>query len=124
MLTIKIMENIDEVNAYLKQQNISHTPGAEQFMGLYEGEVLSAIGSIMLCGAKVYMNFIYTESESFELSFGLAKSLLNMADLRGIKTIYGNNPELEKLYTALRFKNENDEYILPLEGYFTVESCK
>ena len=124
MLTIKTIENIDEVIAYLKEKNICHTPGAEQFMGVYDGETLSAIGSIMLCGAKVYMNFIYTETESFELSFGLAKSLLNMADLRGIKTIYGNNTELERLYTALRFKKENDEYILPLEGYFTVESCK
>lgn len=123
MLTIKKIEDMNEITAYLKSQNINHTFGMEQFMGMYDDHSLIGIGSIELCVTKVYLNFIYTEENTQAFNYGLAKSLLNMADLSGVKTVYGNNPELTVLYMALRFANENDEYMLSLDGYFTEEGC-
>ena len=59
---------------------------------------------------------------------GIMKSLLNLADLRGIRTVYGSNPALYDLYKMLRFQKETMEdgkkrYALDLEGYFTADSC-
>lgn len=123
MITIKKIEDMNEITAYLQAQNIDHSFGMEQFMGMYDGDRLIGIGSIELSVTKVYLNFIYTEENIHAFNFGLAKSLLNMADLSGVKTVYGNNPDLTVLYMALRFTNENDEYMLSLEGYFTEEGC-
>ena len=53
------------------------------------------------------------------LKLGLAKALMNLADLRGIKKIYGSSKALENIYTALRFQKEEEEYSVSLEGYFT-----
>ncbi len=124
MLTIKKIITTEEVQAYLEKENIQHPIGTEQFMGMYDGDELIGIGSITLRITKVYMNFIYVEGDDMALKHGLAKALLNMADLSGIKTVYGDEPALFDLYSLLRFKKEDDEYILPLEGYFTVDSCQ
>ena len=121
MLTIKKINDIAEVQAYLEAEGIAHTIAQEQFMGIYTDEGLMGIGSICLSGLKVYMDFLYVSENDFGLLHGLAKSLLNMADLSGIKTIYGKCKELLDLYKILRFKPENDEYVLSLEGYFTAE---
>ncbi|MBQ4518841.1 MAG: hypothetical protein II997_09715 [Clostridia bacterium] len=123
MITIKKIEDMNEINAYLQARNIDHTFGMEQFMGMYDGDRLIGLGSIELRVTKVYLNFIHTEENTHAFNYGLAKSLLNMADLSGVKTVYGNNPDLTVLYMALRFVTENDEYMLSLEGYFTEEGC-
>ncbi len=123
MITIKKIEDMNEINAYLQTRSIDHTFGMEQFMGMYDGDRLIGLGSIELRVTKVYLNFIHTEENTHAFNYGLAKSLLNMADLSGVKTVYGNNPDLTVLYMALRFVTENDEYMLSLEGYFTEEGC-
>lgn len=123
MLTIKKIITTEEVENYLTAQGIALTMDYQQFMGVYDGDTLIGMGSITLIDLKVYMNFIYTEDDDFGLRHGLAKSLLNMADLSGIKTVYGNNPELFELYRLLRFKEDNGEFVLSLEGYFTTDSC-
>ncbi len=124
MLTIKKMITTEEVEKYLMAQGITLSMEYQQFMGIYDGDTLIGMGSISLIDSKVYMNFIYTEDDDFGLRHGLAKALLNMADLSGVKTIYGSNPELFELYSILRFKEENREFVLELEGYFTVDSCQ
>ena len=121
MLTIKKINNLTEVQTYLEKEGIVHTIAQEQFMGIYTDEGLVGIGSICLSGLKVYMDFLYVAEGDFGLLHGLAKSLLNMADLSGIKTIYGKCNELQDLYKILRFQPENEEYVLSLEGYFTAE---
>ena len=64
--------------------------------------------------------------EDLNLVLGLMKSLLNLADLRGMKTVYGSNPAMFDLYKMLRFKKSAGEakkmYELSLEGYFTCEN--
>ena len=124
MLTIKKIITTEEVENYLSTQGITLSMDYQQFMGIYDGDTLIGMGSINLVDLKVYMNFIYTEDDDFGLRHGLAKSLLNMADLSGIKTIYGSNPELSDLYSILRFQKDGDEYVLQLEGYFTADSCQ
>ncbi|MBE7040485.1 MAG: hypothetical protein E7400_00800 [Ruminococcaceae bacterium] len=124
MLTIKKIITTEEVENYLSTQGIPLSMDYQQFMGIYDGDTLIGMGSINLVDLKVYMNFIYTEDDDFGLRHGLAKSLLNMADLSGIKTVYGSNPELSDLYSILRFQKDGDEYVLQLEGYFTADSCQ
>ncbi len=121
MLTIKKINDLAEVQAYLEKEKITHTITQEQFMGIYTDDGLIGIGSICLSDLKVYMDFLYTAENDFGLLHGLAKSLLNMADLSGIQTVYGSNPELEDLYKILRFQKDENAYILSLEGYFTAE---
>ncbi len=120
MLTIKKINDLTEVRAYLEKEGIDHVIGQEQFMGMYAGDELMGIGSICLSDLKVYMDFLYVSEDDFGLLHGLAKSLLNMADLSGIKTVYGKCPSLTELYKLLRFASENDEFVLNLDGYFTV----
>lgn len=124
MLTVKKIITTEEVQAYLDKENIHHPIATEQFMGMYDGDGLIGIGSIELRVTKVYMNFIYIEGNDMALKHGLAKALLNMADLSGIKTVYGDEPLLSDLYSLLRFKKEDDEYVLSLQGYFTTDSCQ
>ncbi len=124
MLTIKKIITTEEVEKYLRAQGITLSMEYQQFMGIYDGDTLIGMGSISLIDLKVYMNFLYTENDDFGLRHGLAKALLNMADLSGVKTVYGSNPELFELYSILRFKEENGEFVLQLEGYFTVDSCQ
>lgn len=124
MLTIKKILTTDEIQAYFDKEKLNHIIETEQFMGVYDGDTLIGIGSICLRVTKVYLNFIYVEGEDFSLRHGLAKALLNMADLSGIKTIYGDEPTLSELYSILRFKKEDKEYVLSLEGYFTTDSCQ
>ncbi len=120
MLTIKKIDSMDEIQAYFEKEQLNHTITAEQFMGFYDGDTLCGIGSIELKNTKVYMNFLHISGGDMPLYHGLAKALLNMADLRGIQTVYGSNPDLDKLYGLLRFQKTNEEYSLSLENYFTV----
>ncbi|MBR5236546.1 MAG: hypothetical protein IKW06_04165 [Clostridia bacterium] len=119
MLTIKPIENEIEIKAYLSAQGIILENVPRQFMAMYDGNEICGLGALTLEEAKVYMDFLHVSGDT-SLLFGLAKSLLNMADLRGIKTIYGKNPALENTYTALHFKKDEGEFVLSLEGYFTV----
>ena len=119
MLTVLKIE-AEEAMAFFEKNNIPHTPGQERFMGLSSEDGLFGVGSICLEGEKVYLDCVYAGGIS-ELEHGLAKALLNMADLSGIKTVYGKNPELSGLYKKLRFKEENSEFTLSLEHYFTAE---
>ncbi len=117
-----IIEKIDDMpmlEAFFKNQAVSLPKGMHQFMGVYENGQLLAVGSLELKQTKVYLNFIYCVQDTMLYRHALAKALLNMADLRDIQTIYGNNPELFGLYTALHFKPVEGEYILSLAGYFT-----
>ena len=119
MLTIKKIEDLQNIKAYTEAHASAHDFTNEQVMALTEGDAITGLGSLSLIGYKVYLNFIHAEEPM--LCHGLAKALLNMADLRGIKTVYGNNPELTILYNRLRFQQENDEYTVSLENYFRAE---
>ncbi len=121
MLTIKKTEDLNIANQYLKAHNIEHNLESEQVMCASDDEDIIGLGSLALMNSKVYLNFLHAKDDDAMLLFGLAKSLLNMADLRGIQTIYGNNPALFPLYKRLRFKEENGEYVLSLAHYFEAE---
>ena len=71
------------------------------------------------------------EYKMFNMEFGMAKSLLNMLDLSGVKYVV-SDMEDERLLTALRFKKDVPEGLktdkeykryLSLDGYFTEHSC-
>jgi hypothetical protein len=53
------------------------------------------------------------------LAYEIGKALLNAVDLRGIPTVLCRDDGLRGVLTRLRFSEENGEYFLPLQGYFS-----
>lgn len=119
MLTIKKEETNDKLESFLKTNNCNENLEQKIIMSAKDGEEYLGVGTLELRIDKVYLNFVTTKEDDLTLKLGIMKSLLNLADLRGIKTVYGDNEELKSLYKMLRFKENNNEYILELEGYFT-----
>jgi len=119
VLTIKKEEINDKRTDILKKLNREENLEGKIIMCAKEGENYLGAGALELNVDKVYLNFLVTEEEDLILKLGIIKSLLNLADLRGIKTVYGNNKELASLYKMTRFKDDGDEMKLDLEGYFT-----
>lgn len=121
MLTIKQEQNQDVVADFLQKQGSDVDLSDDIVMTSRDGETMIGLGSLSLNAGKVYLNHIIfaPEFEDELMVQGLAKALLNLADLRGIRVVYGAEPALEKLYAALGFQNKNEEYVLQLEGYFT-----
>lgn len=121
MLTIKQEQNQDVVVDFLQKLGSDADLSDDIVMTSRDGETMIGLGSLSLNAGKVYLNHIIfvPEFEDELMVQGLAKALLNLADLRGIRVVYGTEPALEKLYAALGFQNENEEYVLQLEGYFT-----
>ncbi|MBR6729702.1 MAG: hypothetical protein IKL80_06035 [Clostridia bacterium] len=121
MLTIKKIEDMKEAEAYLSARNIDRDLTNELAMGVFTEKGLTGLGSLSLIGYKPHLNFVHITEDDAMLCHGLGKALLNMADLRGIKTVYGSNPDLEDLYKRLRFQKEEGLFVLSLENYFTAE---
>lgn len=119
MLTIKKEEINDKLESFLQKNNCNENLEQKIIMGAKDGEEYLGVGTLELRIDKVYLNFVATKEDDLTLKLGIMKSLLNLADLRGIKTIYGDNEELKSLYKMLRFNENDNEYILELEGYFT-----
>ncbi len=120
MLTIRKTDNQNEISAYCKANSVTIPAAPCQYMGMFEGETLCGLAAITLEYTKVYLDLIHAEGGT-AIAHGLAKAILNMADLQGIKTVYGKNPDLESLYRLLRFSEDNGEFSLSLAGYFTAE---
>ena len=132
MIEIKVEENKLQAQAFLTSQGVSANISGDIVMSAREkGEIL-AIGTLSLKEYKIFLDTMVPTEElkdNFGFVLGMMKSLLNLADLRGIKTVYGENPALFDLYKMLRFQEENTDdgkkhYVLNLEGYFTVDSCQ
>ena len=119
VLTIKKEELNDEVCAFLKELNCDENLQGKIIMCAKEKEKYLGVGTLELRTSKVYLDFIKTREDDLTLKLGIMKSLLNLADLRGIKTVYGSAKELENLYKMARFVKDCGEYTLDLEGYFT-----
>lgn len=123
MITILKEENNAEIKEFFKRNEMKNLPEDAIIFAARENEKIIAAGALVLKNYKVFLEEAVVDKDLGEdkvLLNGLAKSLLNFADLRGIKTVYGDNPELSELYKMLRF-NKNEIYELSLEGYFTCE---
>ncbi len=119
MLTIIKEELNDNLNVFLQEMNCNENLAEKIVMCAKDGEEYLGVGTLELRVDKVYMNFLLTKEDELTLKLGILKSLLNLADLRGIKTVYGDNDEMKSLYKMLRFKEDNEMFVLDLEGYFT-----
>lgn len=121
MLTIKEAADKRAVRSFLDSLGVSDSVSEDIVMCCEENGRILGVSSLSLSEGKVYLNLLVMEKDADEMSLklGLAKALLNLADLRGIKKIYGSSKALENIYTALRFQKEEGEYSVSLEGYFT-----
>lgn len=121
MLTIKEAADKRAAQSFLDSLGVSDSVSEDIVMCCEENGRILGVSSLSLSEGKVYLNLLVMEKDADEMSLklGLAKALLNLADLRGIKKIYGSSKALENIYTALRFRREEEEYSVSLEGYFT-----
>lgn len=121
MLTIKEAADKRAAQSFLDSLGVSDSVSEDIVMCCEENGRILGVSSLSLSEGKVYLNLLVMEKDADEMSLklGLAKALLNLADLRGIKKIYGSSKALENIYTALRFQKEEGEYSVSLEGYFT-----
>ena len=119
MLTIKKEELNDKLENFLKEMDCDENLTDKIVMTAKDGDEYLGVGTLELRIDKVYLNFVETKDDDLTLKLGIMKSLLNLADLRDIKTVYGDNEALESFYKMLRFKEIDGKYILELEGYFT-----
>ena len=129
MITIKTEEDKTDVHKFLSSQSANVDLSGAIVMTARENGTILALGALSMKDYRVFLNHIVVSVEYVEdlnLVLGLMKSLLNLADLRGIKTVYGSNPAMFDLYKMLRFKKSAGEakkmYELCLEGYFTCEN--
>ena len=121
MLTIKEAADKRAVRSFLDSLGVSDSVSEDIVMCCEENGRILGVSSLALSEGKVYLNLLVMAENADEMSLklGLAKALMNLADLRGIKKIYGSSKALENIYTALRFQKEEEEYSVSLEGYFT-----
>lgn len=119
MLTIKKEDLNDKLENFLKEIDCDENLTDKIVMTAKDGDEYLGVGTLELRIDKVYLNFVVTREDDLTLKLGIMKSLLNLADLRGIKMIYGDNEDLKSLYKMLRFKDADGKYVLELEGYFT-----
>ena len=116
MLTIKREENNEEIKAILDCDDNTI------IMTARDNKKLLGAGTLTLKDYKVYLDkIVLNDDNDLSLKLGIAKSLLNLADLKGIKVVYGENKELYSLYKMLKFKEIDGMFVLELEGYFTCE---
>lgn len=75
------------------------------FMAAKDGNIVLGLGEIKLCGIYAILKSIKMSDEIglFGFKSAIAKSLLNLADLRGVRFIFSNSDE-ERLLLSLRFK--------------------
>lgn len=125
MLTIKTEEMSKEINDFFTSNSDNENLSDGIIMSARDGDKLLAVGALTMENYLVHLNHIApieNTPENTSLILGLMKSLLNLADLRGIKTVYGSNSKMDKLYKLLKFnKIKGGEFELSLEGYFTCE---
>ena len=121
MLTIKETADKEAAQRFLDFRKISYSLANDIVMTCMEENEILGVASLALKDTQVYLNLLITAAEDLALQLGLAKSLMNLADLHGIKMLYGSNSDLEKIYSALRFQRSEEEYCISLEGYFTAE---
>ena len=122
MLTIKEAENKTIAEQFLLQKGIEVSLAEDIVMTCMDSDACLGVATLSLKQeGKVYLNLVKTIEDDLSFAHGMAKSILNLADLRGIKQVYGANPELSRLYQLLHFREQDGEYVLSLEGYFTQE---
>ena len=125
MLTIKETSDKLKAQEFLKKCGNQYELGDDIVMACQENDEILGVTSLRLKDGLVYLNLLemLSEANDISLKLGMLKSIMNLADLRGIKQIYGTNKDLEELYKLLRFKEEEGRYSLNLEGYFTTDHC-
>ena len=128
MITIKTETNKENINKFLAHCGVSFDFDDCIVMAVKDNDVILALGALSLEDGHVFLDHIVVTddcADDLNLVLGLMKSLLNLADLRGIKIVYGANPAMFDLYKMLGFQKCPDAvkkmYELSLEGYFTHE---
>ncbi len=128
MLTIKRETNEAVIKQFVAAEGITVPAENIILMTASEKETCLAQGALVLKNNRIFLDHLRLSSEhtsNTELALGLLKALLNLADVRNIKEIYGSNPAMSHYYKMLRFTevSENDAtiYSLSLEGYFHCE---
>ena len=134
---IEILRCTDE--AVINEFGFESVPGLVVMTAKDKDDVFGA-GAIVTEGDTAIFKEIKIKDEfkMLGLEHGMGKSLLNLADLNGVRYVFSDSSD-ERLMKMLRFKENTPEmrenadflkdgynefaYFLDLNGYFTVHSC-
>lgn len=121
MITIKHTTDIKRAEQFLKSIGENQEIANDIVMQSCNKEEIFGVGTLSLENSKICLNKLYftPDYNNMQNKLSLAKALLNFADFREMKTIYGTNVELTEIYSALRFQKIKDEFVVNLNGYFT-----
>ncbi len=118
MIEVLPVNNREDIEEYIKINNLTIPEPSLAMLVLDNGE-RAGIGALSLIDYKCVLTCVHTD-ESLQLMLG--KSLLNMADLRGIKQVYCYDESLSDISEKLRFQKQAENgktyFVLNLEGYF------
>lgn len=121
------LEEICQINQLTEKKGEPPYP----FSGLYmvcrkEGKLAGyCVIRVHSAYAELIDAILLEEDRDDALKIVLIKSALNAIDLAGTKDVICKNRKMEEILEKLEFsKNENNDYILNLEGYFQPCSCK
>ena len=126
-------------DAVINEFGFEKSPGLVVMTAKDKDDVFGA-GAIDISGSIAVFKDIKIKEEfkMLGLEHGMGKSLLNLADLSGVRYVFANSDD-ERLMKMLRFKDNTSEarknagfeadgfdgfrYFLDLAGYFTVHGC-
>jgi len=135
---IEILRCTDE--SVIEEFGFEKTDGLVVMTAKDKNDVFGA-GAIDISGNTAIFKAIKIKEEfkMLGLEHGMGKSLLNLADLEGVRYVFSNSDD-ERLMKMLRFKQNTPEvrenaeytgegfegfrYFLDLAGYFTTHSCE
>ena len=118
MLEFKVVIDKKDAGEYLLRCGIDTDISKMMVMTACDGVDIIGVGAVSMENGETVIEEIAADDSSIE--YGMGKSLLNLLDLGGIKSVVIKNKSLENLAKKLRFKSDaSEEFHLCLDGYFT-----
>ena len=121
------LEEIYQINQFAEKMGETPYPFSGLYMVCREAGELAGYCVIRVHSAYAELidAILLKEDKDDALKIVLIKSALNAIDLAGTKNVVCKNSKMKDILEKLEFtRNEQNDYILNLEGYFKPCSCK
>ncbi len=115
MIEVKAVVDKTQATQFIRSKGVTTDLQPLFVMCATEKDKLLGVGAVSMNRSEtVIEEIIYDE----DIGWLIGKALLNALELGGVRHVKIKNPSLKSLASFLRFKEENGEWIVDLEGYF------